>query len=185
MEDTMQIEDTAQIESAAAVPIQAATALPMQASIAPEISTESQFNSLLLDLSSIKTLINEMQTKVKLLEKSVIKSNKEMERDKKKNEVKKQPNQPSGFDKPVAISDDMCVFMNKPIRTLVSHPDVAEYAINYIRVNKLQDMTNRKKINPNETLQKLLRLKPDDAEQLTYFNLQKYLNKHFNTSVSQ
>ena len=108
-----------------------------------------------------------------------------MERDKKKNEVKKQPNQPSGFDKPVAISDDMCVFMNKPIGTLVSHPDVADYAINYIRANKLQDMANRKKINPNETLQKLLRLKPDDAEQLTYFNLQKYLNKHFNTSVSQ
>jgi chromatin remodeling complex protein RSC6 len=148
---------------------------------APTPSTETQFNSLLLDLSNIKTLINDMQLKVKLLEKSVIKTNKDNEKEierKKKEMIKLNQPQPSGFDVPVAISNEMCVFMNKPIGTLVSRPYVAEYMLNYISINKLQDMTNRKKINYNDILQKLLQLKSD--EQLSYFNLQKYLNKHFN-----
>ena len=148
-------------------------------------ASDPQFNSLLLDLSSMKTLINEMQTKVKLLEKSVIKGNKENEKEnerKKKEELKlhmQQRNQPSGFDTPVAITAEMCSFMNKPIGSLVSRPFVADYMINYIRINKLQDMINRKKINPNETLNNLLK-SDGSGEDLTYFNLQKYLNKHFN-----
>ena len=140
------------------------------------ITIESQFTSLLSDLTSLKNKINEMQTNVRLLEKTVIKNNKEREKCIKKTEIKIQP-LPSGFDIPVKLSDEMCIFMNKSIGATVSRPDVADYVINYISNHKLQDMTNRKRINLDENLRSLL--KPNSEEEITYFNLQKYLNAHF------
>ena len=144
---------------------------------------ETQFNNLLQDLSNLKTHLSDMQTKVKLLEKSVARSNKEREKAK-ENEIKERKKEESklqqhlsGFDKPVTISPEMCTFMNKPVGSIVARTYIVDYMLNYIRINKLQDMTNRKKINTDEILQQLLRLKSAD-EEITYFNLQKYLNIH-------
>jgi chromatin remodeling complex protein RSC6 len=141
----------------------------------PTLSIETQFTSLCQDLTTCKNHITDLLTKVRLLEKTVLKSNKEYEKGKKKTEVKIQP--PSGFDAPVTLSDEMCMFMNKPSGSLCSRIEVSDYMITYISLHKLQDMTNRKKINPDETLRKLLKLKAAD-EEVTYFNLQKYLNQH-------
>jgi chromatin remodeling complex protein RSC6 len=47
----------------------------------------------------------------------------------------------------------------------------------YIRAQKLQDKDNGRKINPDAKLLKLLKLKKGD--ELTYFNLQKYMAVHF------
>ena len=41
----------------------------------------------------------------------------------------------------------------------------------------LQDKNNGRKINPDEKLRNLLGVKPED--ELTYFNLQKYMSPHF------
>jgi len=140
------------------------------------ITIESQFTTLLSDLTSLKNKINEMQTNVRLLEKTVIKNNKEKEKYIKKSEIKIQP-PPSGFDIPVKLSVELCRFMNKSVGGTASRPDVADYVINYISNHKLQDMTNRKRINLDESLRNLL--KPNDEEEVTYFNLQKHLNAHF------
>jgi chromatin remodeling complex protein RSC6 len=51
----------------------------------------------------------------------------------------------------------------------------------YIRAQKLQDKDNGRKINPDAKLLKLLKLKK--GEELTYFNLQKYMAAHFAKSV--
>jgi upstream activation factor subunit UAF30 len=51
----------------------------------------------------------------------------------------------------------------------------------YIRTNKLQDETNGRKINPDSKLAALLKLKKTD--ELTYFNLQRYMSPHFAKSV--
>jgi chromatin remodeling complex protein RSC6 len=47
----------------------------------------------------------------------------------------------------------------------------------YIRTNNLQDKENGRKINPDTKLSVLLKLKKTD--ELTYFNLQKYMSPHF------
>jgi chromatin remodeling complex protein RSC6 len=52
---------------------------------------------------------------------------------------------------------------------------------NYIRLNNLQDKSNGRKINPDAKLQSLLKL--DQADELTYFNLQRYMSPHFAKSV--
>jgi len=136
---------------------------------------EAQFTNLLQELTSFKSQISDMHATVRALERAVIKNNKEIS---KKKPEKKTQQLLSYFDTPVVISDYMCTFMNKPVGSLVSRPAVTEYVNNYIRLNNCQDMTNRKKIIPDETLRQLLQVKTAE-EEVTYFNLQKYLNIHY------
>ena len=47
----------------------------------------------------------------------------------------------------------------------------------YIVEHKLQDPSNGRKINADSKLRKLLKITKED--ELTYFNLQKYMSPHF------
>ena len=47
----------------------------------------------------------------------------------------------------------------------------------YIRAHDLQDKQNGRKINPDSQLATLLKI--SDGEELTYFNLQRYMSPHF------
>lgn len=144
-------------------------------------SIESQFNSLLQDLSLFKTQLSDIQSKVRILEKTITKELKNKEKQEKKQEKKQTTlfklQQPSGFDKVAPVSEELCLFLNKPNGSMLSRTEVTTAVTNYIRNHKLQNMTNRKKIMPNEALSTLLHLTEND--ELTYFNLQKYLSIHF------
>ena len=63
----------------------------------------------------------------------------------------------------------------------MARTEVTKYIIQYIKSNKLPDKTNKKIIKPDSALKSLLDLKPED--EVTYFNLQKYMNKHFVTNA--
>ena len=88
---------------------------------------------------------------------------------------------PSGFVKPTKISTQLADFLKKPHGTMIARTDVTREINAYIRANKLQDPTNGRKINPDATLKKLLTIPATD--ELTYFNLQRYMSKHFEKSV--
>jgi chromatin remodeling complex protein RSC6 len=51
----------------------------------------------------------------------------------------------------------------------------------YIRAHNLQDVTNGRKIIPDAKLSALLKIGATD--ELTYFNLQRYMSPHFAKSV--
>jgi len=155
-----------------------ATAAVEEPQITPSI--ESQFNSLIQDLTCFKSQLHDIQSKFRLLEKTVTKELKNRTRQEKKKVVKVQ--QPTGFTKPALVSDELCIFMNKPNGTAVARTEVTKFITDYIRDNKLQDMALRKRIIPNDTLRKVLHIKSDD-EELTYFNIQKYLNIHFSNKI--
>jgi upstream activation factor subunit UAF30 len=89
---------------------------------------------------------------------------------------------PSGFVKPTLISDQLADFLTKPKGTLIARTEVTREINAYIRSNKLQDPANGRKINPDAKLKKLLALKPTD--ELTYFNLQRYMSQHFQKSAA-
>ena len=59
----------------------------------------------------------------------------------------------------------------------MARTDVTKYIINYIKKHNLQDDDQPKQIKPNPKLKSLLDFKNDDP--LTFFNLQRYMNKHF------
>ena len=87
---------------------------------------------------------------------------------------------PSGFVKPTLISNELAAFLGKPEGSVLARTEVTREVNAYIRNQKLQDKDNGRKINPDAKLLKLLKLKKGD--ELTYFNLQKYMAAHFTKS---
>lgn len=88
---------------------------------------------------------------------------------------------PSGFVKPTKISDELALFLGKPVGTEMARTEVTREINVYIRSNNLQDSTNGRQINANPALASLLKLK--EGDELTYFNLQKYMSVHFIKAV--
>ena len=84
---------------------------------------------------------------------------------------------PSGITKPTQVSDAMCEFMGKPKGSLIARTEVTKFITNYIKENNLKDQAVKRHINPDASLRKLLNVPQSD--QLTYFNLQKYMTSHF------
>ena len=84
---------------------------------------------------------------------------------------------PSSFVRPTKISDELAVFLGKPVGTEMARTDVSRLINSYLRINNLQDPQNGRVINPDAKLRALLKLGEND--ELTYFNLQKYMKHHF------
>jgi upstream activation factor subunit UAF30 len=84
---------------------------------------------------------------------------------------------PSGFVKPTTISTELANFLNRPKGEQMARTEVTREINAYIRKHSLQDPENGRKINPDGALSVLLKLTPQD--ELTYFNLQKYMSPHF------
>jgi len=136
----------------------------------------SQFEQLVSQLTSMKTQITGIQQNIKHLEKNVKKHMKGL-----KKEVVKTKNkgnrQPSGFAKPSKVTKELCEFMNKAEGSEIARTEVTRALVAYIKENKLENTSNSKIISPDDKLKVLLGL--DDSQELTYFNIQKYMNKHF------
>ena len=81
----------------------------------------------------------------------------------------------SGFMKPVKISVEMAKFCNFKPDQLVSRVDVTKAICNYVKDNNLQNKEDRRQFNPDAKLGALLEVK----EVLTYYTLQKHIQKHF------
>ena len=92
--------------------------------------------------------------------------------------VKKKPlNMPYGFAEPFYIDPKLSNFLGSPIGDKFARIDVTKLICNYVKDNNLQNPNNRREIIPDEKLTKLFNLKKDD--QLTYFNLQRYVAPFF------
>ena len=72
--------------------------------------------------------------------------------------------------------------MKKDVGTEIARTEVTQYLIQYIKDNGLQFEGNKKIIVPDSTLKKLLNVK--EGEEVTYFNLQRLMNRHFVKSSS-
>ena len=140
-----------------------------------DISTMTgKFNDVIDTLTLFKKNITLLQTQIRDLEKTVKKEIKTIKKDSSK---RKKNAKPSGFAKPSKVSDELCKFMNKETGTEIARTEVTQYIINYIKTNVLQSSENKKIIIPDDNLKQLLGV--ENNQELTYFNLQKYMNRHF------
>lgn len=135
-----------------------------------------QFSTILTTLTAFRTQITTLQNQVKVLEKNVKKQMKTYEKEAKKHKNKGN-RKASGFAVGGPVSKELCNFMGKPTDSKLARTEVTQYLIQYIKDNNLQWAENRKIIKPDNKLKKLL--KPAKNEDVTYFNLQKLMNKHF------
>jgi chromatin remodeling complex protein RSC6 len=136
-----------------------------------------QFDSIFEDLTSLKGYFSNLQNKVKTLEKNVKKEYKKLSKEVEKNKNKGN-RKPSGFAKPTIVSKELCEFLNKSEGSEIARTDVTKALIEYITKNNLQNNTNKQIIVPDDKLKILLGIK-DNEPSLSYFTLQKYMNKHF------
>jgi chromatin remodeling complex protein RSC6 len=154
-------------------PAPVADAAPLDAAAALAVKL-NEFNAKLQQMSGLfATVKNDFKT----LEKTV---SREMKNAVKASSKKRRSNvnrKPSGFVKPTRISDELAQFLGKTIGTEMARTDVSKEINTYIQANSLQDKDNGRIIHPDDKLTKLLKVSKD--EQLTYFNLQKYMKHHF------
>lgn len=136
-----------------------------------------KFNGIIENLNSIKYQINSLHQQLKVLEKTVNKKMKGMKKNIEKQNKNKGNKKPSGFAKPTKVTNELCLFMNKTEGTEIARTEVTKAIVSYIKTNNLENKKNSKIIEADETLKHLLGI--DDNQELTYFNLQKYMNKHF------
>ena len=142
----------------------------------------AQSTEFLAKLNQLGSLLASLKTEYRSLEKKWSREIKTAQKSQAKRKRKSGNRQPSGFVKPTKISDELAQFLEKPIGSEMARTDVTREINKYIRSHNLQDKENGRKINPDVKLQTLLKLKKTD--ELTYFNLQRYMSPHFQKAAA-
>jgi chromatin remodeling complex protein RSC6 len=142
-----------------------------------EASIAAQSVEFMAKLNQLSSMIASLKTEYRTLEKKWARELKAAQKSSSKKKKRAGNRAPSGFVKPTKISDELAKFLEKPTGTEMARTDVTREINKYIRSHNLQDAGNGRKINPDQKLQTLLKLKKTD--ELTYFNLQRYMSPHF------
>ena len=156
----------------------APTAAPVANEVVEETSgIQQKLNEFSAKLQQISSIFSTMKGDFKTLEKSVTRELKAAAKASSKRAKRAGNRQPSGFVKPTRISDELAKFLGKSVGTEMARTDVSKEINAYIRANNLQRPDNGRFIVPDAKLTTLLKLGKDD--ELSYFNLQRYMKPHF------
>jgi len=160
-------------------PVVAAPVTPAPAAVeAPATTLDEDLKGVLTSLTTLRETVSSMITEVKRLDKRVHREIKDARKRKRRvraeGEEGAKPRGPSIFEIPTKVTDELCVFLGHSKGTLISRSNVTKQINNYVKEKNLK---NKHDITPDGPLRKLLQV--PETEQLTYFNLQRYLNRHY------
>ena len=148
---------------------------------APQNTVENyaqEFTHLVEQLKVLQNSLKELTVYTSKLEKRVAKDQKVLQ--KRVNGKRKRTNassSPSGFSKPGPVSDELRTFLKLGKDELIARTEVTKRINAYCKEHGLQGKDDKRVLKPDKTLKTLLRLGPKD--ELTFFNLQKYMKVHF------
>ena len=168
------VAPVAAASASVSVPVAAApVAAVADVAAAPATTLDDDLKSVLTTLTSLRETVSSMITEVKRVHREIKDARKRKRRVPKEGEegVKRGP---SIFEIPTKVTDELCRFLGKPTGTLISRSNVTKELNNYVKTHNLKIKHD---IKPDGPLRKLLQV--PETDQLTYFNLQKYLNKHY------
>ena len=155
------------------------------APVTPATTLEADLKSLAGRLNSARELLAGLVSDVKKLDKRVHKELKDARKRRRRSKPEEgaegaeaKPRVPSIFERPVQVTDELCAFLAKPKGTLMSRSEVTKGVNGYVKEKNLK---NKHDITPDAALKKLLQIA--DGDSLTYFNLQRYLNRHYVKAV--
>ena len=155
----------------------AAAPVATEAVVAETVSVASEFTDFMTKLQQLGAVVSALKTEFRSLEKKASRELKTAAKASHKRKRKTGNRSPSGFVKPTLISDELATFLGKGKGTQMARTEVTREINAYIRANQLQDKTNGRRINADANLSSLLKL--NSGEELTYFNLQRYMSPHF------
>jgi hypothetical protein len=167
------------------VPEPVKTVDPVTPEVTPIGDVFANLNRAVVDLT---VQLSALKNEIKLVEKHVSKELRVLDKLNAKKNKNKGNRAPSGFVKPTKISDELAVFLGRESGTLMARTDVTKQITAYVRSNNLQAKENGRLILADDKLKKLLKYDEktvtDPSQQLSYFNLQKYLSCHFEKAVT-
>jgi len=159
----------------ASTPVEAVAAA---APAGPTTTLDEDLKSVTAALNTVRETVVTLLAHVKKLDKRVHREIKDARKRKKRVKTEEgadaKPRTPSIFERPVQVTDELCTFLNLPKGTLISRSQVTKGVNAYVKEKSLKD---KHAIKPDAPLKKLLTV-PEGVD-LTYFNLQKYLNRHY------
>ena len=168
--------------SATTAPVVAATtvtAAPVEAATEAVASVQDDVKAMLTQANTVRETVGALVAELKRLEKRVARLQKEADKRRRKSkkpvegeEVK--PRKPSIFELPTPLSPELCGFLGRPTGSLESRSNVTKAITTYVKEKNLKD---KHTIKPDTKLKALLGVA--ETEVLTYFNLQRYLNRHY------
>jgi hypothetical protein len=152
---------------------------------AAKVDASEQLKSVLTTLTEQATVIKTLIASVRNVIKDSDKQSKELEKLRnKRTRVKTERSAdalPSGITKPVAITDELAVFLGVAPGTLVPRNEVTKGVSAYVKKNEISDPANKQKfvLDDRPAAKILKKLLGNPTEDVTYFNLQKYLKHHY------
>ena len=170
------VESVVESEPVTETPVVESTPVETESTTVSVVEPD-EFEMLMNSVSSRTDLIEKEFKLLRNEQKKLLKIFQKKYNKKKKKNANSAPKAPSGFAKPAPISEELCKFLNKEFGTELARTEVTKELNKYIKANNLQDENNKRTINPDEKLRKLLQL--DKGQNITYFNLQKYMKFHF------
>ncbi len=149
-----------------------------------EVSVEAKLAEFSSKLQQVLSVFNTLKSDYKTLAKTV---ERELKAARKASKKKRAPasgdRKPSGFTAPTKISDELAKFLGKEPGTEMARTAVSKEIHNYIKSNNLSRQDNGRFITPDDKLCKILNCKKTD--EISYFNLQTYLKRHFKKQGEQ
>ena len=139
-----------------------------------------EFTLVVTELDNAMTTIRNLKSRLQKLEKQVHRDTKALNKKAsgKRSRKPRDPNAPkSGFAKEGPVSDEMRKFLSLKKDELISRTDVTKRIHEYCKSKNLQNPSDKRQIKPDASLRKLLKMNKDDD--LTFFNLQKFMKVHF------
>ena len=165
----------------AATPVVAATveAAAVEGADAAVSSVQDDVKAMLTQANTVRETVGALVAELKRVEKRVARLQKEA--DKRKRRQKKPvegeavvPRKPSIFELPTPLSNELCSFLGRPSGSKESRSNITKAITTYVKEKNLKE---KHTIKPDTKLKALLGVAEGDV--LTYFNLQRYLNRHY------
>lgn len=163
-------------EPVVVAPVVVAQAVEEVVSDVPEITWNEEIKTLQTTVESQISTLKGVLANLKRLEKRFGREIKDARKKRKAVRKENADGTPvnSPFKNPIAITDELGAFLKKGKSATASRSEVTVAISAYIKEKNLREKHH---IKPDAALQKLLSIGAND--ELTYFNLQKYLNKHY------
>ena len=150
--------------------------------VEPVVEAPTEFDYS-VEISELQGELKNVLNTIKGLVSHVSKLEKRINRDRKivEKKLKTKPRRTStglnGFSKPGPVSDELRAFLSMGKDDLIARTEVTKKITTYCQEHGLQKESDKRVILADKALSKLLRI--PKGEDLTYFNLQKYMKVHF------
>ena len=159
--------------------VNAVEAAPVEAADVSVTSVQDDVKAMLAHANTLRETAAALVAELKRVDKRVARLQKEA--DKRRRRVKKpvegeevKPRKPSIFELPTPLSNELCSFLGRASGSKESRSNITKAITTYVKEKNLKE---KHTIKPDAKLKALLGVAEGDV--LTYFNLQRYLNRHY------